>query len=308
MNFDGITLSTAMANVDNHVWTPHSIGIIKERNYWTKDKEIVRRLKFRERDSHEQVICNRTAHFCSTSPKISRALVAYHGVRPKSVFDFPPCIDARIFRPRTPEELGDTYKYLSEQSGVSEQILKGSKIIFETSRMDRTKRKDILLRSFAEVASKLADTYLFIGGGPAGNPVFKELEELKRTLPTLDGRAFLLGFVPDDVIEPLFSLPDLFVSASEMEGFGMSVSQAAACKVAVISSDLIPFSTQYAPEPTVIVPAGDVKGFAAAIETLLTDDKDRNQRAEKLFDIAKELDWEATAKRFVGWYGRENPK
>ncbi len=211
MKSDGITLSTAMANVDNHVWTPHSIGIIKERNYWKKDKEIVRRLKFRERDSHEQVICNRTAHFCSTSPEISGALVAYHGVSPKSVFDFPPCIDARIFRPRTPDELGDTYKYLSERSGVSEQILKRSKIIFETSRMDRTKRKDILLRSFAEVAPKLTDTYLFIGGGPAGNPVFKELEELKRTLPALDGRAFLLGFVPDDVIEPLFSLPDLFV-------------------------------------------------------------------------------------------------
>ncbi len=88
----------------------------------------------------------------------------------------------------------------------------------------------------------------------------------------------------------------------------MSVSQAAACKVAVISSDLIPFSTQYAPDSTVIVPAGDVKGFAVAIETLLKDDEDRNQRAEKLLDIAKELDWEATAKRFVGWYSRENPK
>jgi glycosyltransferase involved in cell wall biosynthesis len=84
------------------------------------------------------------------------------------------------------------------------------------------------------------------------------------------------------------------------------VSQAAACKVAVISSDLIPFSTQYAQDWTVIVPAGDVEGFATAIEKLLTDDKDRNQRAEKLFDIAKELDWEATAKRFVGWYSRKN--
>jgi glycosyltransferase involved in cell wall biosynthesis len=305
---DGITLATAMASVDNHVWTPHSIGIIKERNYWTKDKEVVRQLKFRERDSHEQVICNRTAHFCSTSPEISRALVAYHGVNPNSVFDFPPCIDGRIFRPRTPDELGEAYTYLSEQSGISEQTLMRSKIIFETSRMDRTKRKDILLQSFAKVAPKLADTYLFIGGGPAGNPIFKELEELKRTLPALDGRAFLLGFVPDDIIEPLFSLPDLFVSASEMEGFGMSVSQAAACKVAVISSDLIPFSTQYAQDWTVIVPAGDVEGFAIAIEKLLTNDKDRYQRAEKLFDIARELDWEATAKRFVRWYSQENPE
>jgi glycosyltransferase involved in cell wall biosynthesis len=223
-------------------------------------------------------------------------------VAPKSVFDFPPCIDGRIFRPRSAPELAGAYAYLAEQSGIPVETLKRSKIIFETSRMDRTKRKDILLQSFAEVAPKQTDTYLFIGGGPAGNPIFKELEKLKSTLPVLDERAFLLGFVPDDVIESLFSVADLFVSASEMEGFGMSVSQAAASKVAVVSSDLIPFSTQYAPDCAVIVPAGDVAGFATAIEKLLTDDEDRTSRAEKLFEIAKELDWEATAKRFLSWY------
>jgi glycosyltransferase involved in cell wall biosynthesis len=223
-------------------------------------------------------------------------------VSPESVFDFPPCIDARIFRPRTAPELRDAYAYLADQSGIPAETLSRSKIIFETSRMDRTKRKDILLQAFAKIAPKLDHSYLFIGGGPAGNPIFKELEELKGTLPALDGRAFLLGFVPDDVIESLFSVPDLFVSASEMEGFGMSVSQAAASKVAVVSSDLIPFSTQYAADCTVIVPAGDVDGFATAIEKLLTDDEDRNRRAEKLLEIAKELDWEATSKRFVRWF------
>ncbi len=302
LELDGIPLAKALEDVDTHVWTPHSIGIIKERNYWTKEKDVVRQLKFRERDSHEQVICNRTTLFCSTSPEISRALVAYHGVTPKSVFDFPPCIDGRIFRPRTAPELADVYAYLSKQSGVPEETLKQAQIVFETSRMDRTKRKDILLQSFAKVAPKQPNTYLFIGGGPAGNPIFKELEQLKSTLPALNGRAFLLGFVPDEVIEPLFAAADLFVSASEMEGFGMSVSQAAASKVAVVSSDLIPFSTQYAPDSAVIVPAGDVNGFAAAIEKLLTDDKDRTERAQKLFEVARELNWEATAKRFTSWF------
>ncbi len=299
---DGVDLKFVMDKADTHVWTPHSLGIIKERNYWDKDEEVVRKLKFRERDAHEQVVCKRTHLFCSTSPELSEGLVSYHSVAPENVFDFPPCIDANIFRPRTEDELVDVYKYLAEQSGIAEEKLKKSKVIFETSRMDRTKRKDILLQSFAQVAKTQEDVYLFIGGGPAGNPIFKELEALKSTLPELDGRAFLLGFVPDEMISPLFSVPDLFVSASEMEGFGMSVSQAAAAGVAVVSSDLIPFATQYAKGAAVVVKAGDVDGFAKAMTQLLNDDGERKKRAKQLMDVAKELDWIATSKRFIDWY------
>ena len=87
------------------------------------------------------------------------------GAAPESVFEFPPCIDARIFRPRAADELEDAFAYLSEQSGMTPEALINAKIVFETSRMDRTKRKDILLKSFAKIAPKLHDTVLFIGGG-----------------------------------------------------------------------------------------------------------------------------------------------
>jgi glycosyltransferase involved in cell wall biosynthesis len=95
---------------------------------------------------------------------------------------------------------------------------------------------------------------------------------------------------------------DVFVSASEMEGFGMSVSQAAAAGVAVVSSDLIPFATQYAPDSAVVVPAGDITGFAEAIEHLLTHEEERKDRAAKLLKVAQKLDWEATAERFASWF------
>lgn len=299
---EGETLFSLLAKVDTHVWTPHSLGIIKERNFWNKDKETIRKLKFRERDAHEDVVCRRTNAFCSTSQEITRSLVSYHGQKQSRIFDFPPCIDGTIFKPRSKEELGNVYRYLAEHAGVSPSQLMESKIIFETSRMDRTKRKDILLQAFAQVAEKRDDVFLFIGGGPAGNPIFQSLEELKNQFPILKDRAFLLGFVPDEIVEPLFSLGDLFVSASEMEGFGMSVSQAAAAGVAVISSDLIPFATQYAPNAAVIVPAGDVDGFATAMLDLLNNDKERNRRASMLQEIAGDLDWVATSRRFIQWY------
>ncbi len=299
---NGKTLRDILKKIDTHVWTPHSIGIIKERNFWNKPEETVRNLKFRERNAHEESVCRHTPLFCSTSSEIWRALVSYHGVDPHAVFDFPPCIDHEAFRPRNDDETTDAYNYLSDQSGISVDDLRAGLIVFETSRMDRTKRKDLLLDSFASVADRLDNVYLFIGGGPEGSDTFAQLQKRKKSLPALKGRAFLLGFIPEDVLAPLFSTADLFVSASEMEGFGMSMSQAAAAQVAVVSSDLIPFATQYAKDAALVVRAGDVDGFAQAMERLLTDDVERKRRAKLLKEIADEMDWKVTTSDFLKWF------
>ncbi len=298
----GVDLLTLFKQIDTHVWTPHSLGIVKERNFYGKDVGIVRSLKFRERDAHEQVVTNRTPLFCATSPEIWRVLIAYHGLSPEAIFDFPPCIDGKAFRPRTPDEVAPVYAYLSEKSGVSVSRLKESLLVFETSRMDETKRKDLLLGAFAEVAKHRSDAYLFIGGGPEDGTVFQSLKAQIESVPALNGRAFLLGHVSEDLIEPLFSAVDLFVSASEMEGFGMSVSQAAAAGVAIVSSDLIPFATHYSKNAAVVVPAGYQHGFAIAMHRLLSDGEERGRRAEMLLDAASAFDWINTASRFVAWF------
>ncbi|MBN2718055.1 MAG: glycosyltransferase [Deltaproteobacteria bacterium] len=301
---DGMTLPERLRLVNRHVWTPHSLGIIKERNYWDKHVEQVRSLKFCERNSHEQMISSHAPLFCSTSPEIWSTLYAYYKQKADVIFDFPPCLDTEIFRPRSHSELTAAYAYLAEKSGLTAHQLKSAKIIFESSRMDKTKRKDLLLRAFAKVARETDDTYLFIGGGPDGNPVFKDLKKVKAAYPELEGRAFLLGFMPSYMVGELFSVPDVYVSASEMEGFGMSVSQAASAGVAVVSSDLIPFATQFASDAAVIVPAGDVDAFADAILDLLSDDAKRKELAGKLYEIAQELNWVNTSRKFIGWYRR----
>jgi glycosyltransferase involved in cell wall biosynthesis len=302
LHHDGVDLKTSLNRVDTHVWTPHSLAIIKERNFWGKDPQIVRSLKFRERDAHEQVVSNRTPLFCATSPEIWRAMVAYHGLNPETIFDFPPCIDGRAFHPRSETELTEVHAFLSRVSGISVERLTSSLIVFETSRMDTTKRKDLLLGAFSEIADHRDDVFLFIGGGPVESPVYKSLKAQIESTPGLRGRAFLLGFVSEEMVEPLFSAADLFVSASEMEGFGMSVSQAAAAGVAIVSSDLIPFATQYSKDAAVVVPAGYQHGFAEAMDRLLSDGEERSRRAKQLLEVAAEFDWVATAKRFINWY------
>ena len=105
--------------------------------------------------------------------------------------------------------------------------------------MDRTKRKDLVLAGFAKIASDYPGSYLLIGGGPA-NDVFENLRDQLAYTQRLDGRAFLLGTIPDKHVGPMFAIADVYATASEMEGFGMSVSQAAAAATALVSTDTIP--------------------------------------------------------------------
>jgi len=300
----GERVEAAFGVVDRHVWTPHSLGALKEENFRDKEPDVVRPLKFCERRAHERAVCHATGLFAATSEEIAERLHTQFDVPVESMFYFPPCVDRELFRPHSDEELVPVYDYLSEKSGVSVDKLKSGKIVFETSRMDRTKRKDLLLAAFARVAAQVDDCYLFIGGGPESSPLFAELKKQQEADPLLKARACLLAFIPEEHLAPLFSMADVFASASEMEGFGMSACQAAGCGVAVVLSDLIPFGVQYAADAAILFEAGDESALAAGIVDLLTDDDGRRTRAMKLAEITRGLDWEAVSRDFLDYLRR----
>ncbi len=83
-----------------------------------------------------------------------------------------------------------------------------------------------------------------------------------------------------------------------MEGFGMSVQEACACRRPTVSSDLVPFAMEYllsnAKEENVegqvrwgdagvVVSAGNTKGFAYALSKLLKDRKLRERIADNAY-------------------------
>jgi glycosyltransferase involved in cell wall biosynthesis len=288
---------------DRHVWTPHSLSALKEENFRDRSEVVIRALKFCERRDHERALCDRTRAFAATSTEIAERLRTAYDVPAEQIFYFPPCVDRSIFRRYSEEETAATYRYLGEVSGVDPRKLRSSKLVFETSRMDQTKRKDLLLDAFAFVAREREDAYLFIGGGPE-NALFQSLQKRRDEKPEINRRAFLCGFIPDEHIGPLFSMADVYASASEMEGFGMSVLQAAASGTAVVCSDLVPFAVQYVPEDALIVPAGEVFDFAQAIGSLLDSEPDRSRRALQLAENVKMLDWEARAVAFLQYLRR----
>ena len=285
--------------LDRHVWTPHSLGAIKERNFRTKPLQVQRELRFCERRSHERMICDRTRAFATTSPELTHSLTDDFGVPAERIVDFPPCVDTACFRAYPDDDLDPAYDFLADHSRIDAQRLRRGRIVFEASRNDGTKRKDLLVEAFERGCSDLDDALLVVGGGP-DNDVHQDLLRRQQASPVLRERmVLLLGRIPDDALHRLFSLADVYVTPSEMEGFGMSAAQAAAAGTALVTSDLVPFATQFVPDHAVVVPAGDTDGFARAIRRLLDDREERERRGAALAAATIELAWVPVTRRFL---------
>ena len=282
--------------LNRHFWTPHSLGPIKERNFIDYPWRIKKALRFVERKHQERVVCERTPLIVSTSEAISKTLVAHFNVHPDRIIYFPPCVN-EDFKPRTKDACKEAYRYLSEKSGIPEKTLYTSKIIIEASRADQTKRKDLILQAFSEVADEVPDSYLFIFGGPK-NDVFEVLSQYLNESLNLKGRAFLIPETIDfETLIQIFSLANLYVSASEMEGFGMSVLQSAASGVPIVSSNLIPYTTMYLKGIASIAAEQSPSAYAEKMKRALgLSPEERNERSALLVKAAADFSWRVRVK------------
>lgn len=296
-------LKRELAGCDRHVWTPHSLGELKDFNYRNRGTSERRNLKFCERRNHERMICQRTHAFAATSAKIAERLWTHYHVPVEDTYYFPPCVDRDVFRAYSDEEKQETYRWLSETTGLPEEELTGKPLVFETSRMDRTKRKDLLLAAFAEIVTMHPDCYLLVGGGPQ-NEVFESLQQQLELTPSLKGRAFLLGAIPDEFIGPMFSVGHIYATASEMEGFGMSVSQAASAGTPVVSTNTIPFSIHHAADEALLFDPGDKGGLVNALDRLLSEPAEHSRRGQDIEKTLEELDWTTRVADFLDYLNR----
>ncbi|MFL7812816.1 MAG: glycosyltransferase family 4 protein, partial [Anaerolineales bacterium] len=191
---------------------------------------------------------------------------------------------------------------LSDLSGIDRSQIHKRRIILEISRTDRTKQKDILIRAYAKIRDKQPDTLLVISIDRDKIPLGQELTSLIEQLG-LEGSTAVVGSIWD-LLPALYAVTAVYCTPSIMEGFGMSVQEAAATKVPVISSDLVPFVTEYlvgeSPrvlaaetgqeallgEGALIVSPGDVEGFAYALDLLLSDEDLRKKMGQRAYQAA----------------------
>jgi glycosyltransferase involved in cell wall biosynthesis len=254
-----------------HIWVPHSLGAIKKRNVppdrWPG-------LRVDERIAVEKRLLPKLDGIAATSSTIERALQEDYAYASEPLF-LPPCVDTARYHPRDISDNDEVWRFLERRANMPANQVHERKIVTEISRTDSTKRKDVLIKAFAQVCQQQPDSLLMVSIDPNEKQLGEELGRLIHTLD-LQTHVAVVGHVWK-WLPALYAVTDVYCTPSIMEGFGMSAQEAAATGVPVVASHLVPFATEYLAESNgaVIVQADDVNGFARALETLLADDEKR---------------------------------
>ncbi|MDO8528087.1 MAG: hypothetical protein Q7T03_10435, partial [Deltaproteobacteria bacterium] len=218
MNVAGDTtdLGIILANINRHVFTPHSLGKLKEERMRLSGEAFRERtaflsMNFPGRERAERSLLSGadilfanlppSAVVVSTSDEVTDT--AYRlGMSPaRTLLRFEPGSDEEMYHPRPNMEDPDVsalFHHLEETGVVPKEILdcirtapQKFQIIVEAGRMDATKRKHILIRAMTHLPK---NTLLFIAGPRDNKGVYdflsNEIERLE-----LKERVFLLGML-----------------------------------------------------------------------------------------------------------------
>jgi glycosyltransferase involved in cell wall biosynthesis len=282
----GVLYNQQRADPVEHIWVPHSLGTIKKRNMaadrWAD-------LRIDERIAVEKRLVPELDGIAATSSTVRQALASDYGYAGPDLF-LPPCVDSERYHPRQIDQEDGIWRFLSQQSGLALEQVSSCKIVTEISRTDTTKRKDVLIKAFAQAHQQVPDSFLVVSIDEHEVELAQELKELIRACG-IESHTAVVGSIWD-LLPTLYAVTDVYCTPSVMEGFGMSAQEAAATAVPVIASHLVPFVVEYllGPEPqevgpipdseyllqlgngAIVVQADEVSGFAHALEMLLSDD------------------------------------
>lgn len=313
----GVLFNERLPKALPHLWIPHSLGAVKKRNM---PPETWEDLRVDERIETEKEFIQKLDHVAATSSLIGDSLRDDYG-RAMSLF-LPPCVNPEKYYPRDIPSDHEIWDFLVEASGLSKERLQKSRFVMEVSRTDKTKRKDVLIKAFAESLREHPELLLIVSIDRTEETLYAELTGLIKELG-IDKEVIVIGHEAAR-LPYLYSLLSLYCSPSVMEGFGMSVQEAAATAVPVIGSDKIPFVVEYLlankveerrvdgissgavkiGEGGIVVPSDETAGFTYAMNLLLGDEKERKRMGDRALDITVPyFTWEEMTRRLLNKMG-----
>jgi mannosylfructose-phosphate synthase len=210
-----------------HVFTPHSLGIWKQRQMeqdFPGDAIVFEeRYNFTERIAHEHAIMAGSRLVIATTPVQLDLLRESYAVPGPRVEMVPPGYDDARFYPVGVE----TREALRVRLGFR------GKVVLALGRLAPNKGYDLLIRAFAIVAERVDDAvlHLAVGGEDASAGEQQLLSELKALAVDLhiESRVRFAGFIADEDLANHYRAADLFVLSSRYEPFGMTAIEAMAC-------------------------------------------------------------------------------
>lgn len=201
-----------------------------------------------------------------------------HGHDPSNIFICPVGID---FRP------------LDELSDKDE----GPRLIF-VGRLNKSKRPDHVIRAFAGINRRLGSATLWIVG--EGDAKYREsLQDLVGKLG-LEGRVEFLGRVSQEEKHLLMSKARLIMVTSVKEGWGLIVTEAAACGTPAVVYDVDGLRDSVRDGQTgVVCPANRPDSLAVEAMRLLEDGGRYSLLQANALEWSREFSWDRAAEVFM---------
>ncbi|MEJ2250913.1 MAG: glycosyltransferase family 4 protein, partial [Candidatus Lokiarchaeota archaeon] len=109
------------------------------------------------------------------------------------------------------------------------------KKILTVRRLVVEKKVDLLIKSFKKLLEYDPNIHLIIGGD---GPEKRNLIELTKKLG-ISKKVKFLGFISHDKLNYLYNLADIYVLTSEQEGLSLSLLEALATKIPVVSTNIV---------------------------------------------------------------------
>ena len=188
----------------------------------------------------------------------------------------------------TREELNQTKKQLNIP-------LEKPIILFVGRIDDKRKGLDILLKAFKQILEKIDSTLLVVGKGDKNKAI-----KLAKSLGILKNIIFA-GFVDELTLKKCYSLCDVYVCPSRLEGFGLTILEAMAAGKPVIASNVGAIPEIIKDSNFLIPPNNDII-LSKKILSILSNKKNKLKKLN--FDYIKKMTWTNAAKKIVKVYKR----
>jgi len=212
--------------------------------------------------------------FIAVSPSTKRELVEKFGISPSRVAVVPNGVDHEKYKPG-PKDPNPT--------------------ILWVGRLKRYKNPHHAILAFGVIKRKVPNAQLIIIGTGEEKQKLKKLAERLRLTDV-----YFLGKVSEEEKIKWMQRAWILISTSMKEGWGLTVTEAAACKTPTVAYNVPGLKdTVRHMETGILVEPRNIKELANAITLLLTDETLRTRMMENAYRYVSTFNWNYSTKKFL---------